>query len=494
MNVKKQPGQARAWMDTGVAAIVCVVLVSFTLGREWYQGSAERPAPAARGLVAPLAENDCNTDGIPDDVEIAAGASQDCNGNGIPDECDIADGTSDDCNDNWVPDECEFDTPHGLVGTYTGLFLGIEDNFEPLDNIEPFETVRGRIDPTVDFDWGGGGMAPWPGFDDDMFSIRWAGYVVTPNVSGEYAFYTRTDDGVRLWVDGQLIIDQWHPQAPTEHTGLITLQAGQTYRLVMEYFEDAVIAVAELRWEPPGQAKVIIPTEHLLPVLDCNENGEPDDCDIAGGYSQDTNGNGIPDECEGPNCPSEALFVASPPSGTIDARKPHPDDAAAPLYGIGMPDDPATAADEAAMTPIVIDLGVTGADAECFTLCETPPGSNAITGVTDHGDGTYTIALAHGIAAGAVTTVQYDGGSYAEYIHHPANVDGSSFANANDIVVVVNCLNAPGSCQNYEADTDASGMQTANDIIETVDLLNGAGAYAPGWYNTPLPENAGACP
>lgn len=194
------------------------------------------------------------------------------------------------------------------------------------------------------------------------------------------------------------------------------------------------------------------------------------------------------------DCPDNPTFAAYPPDGTIDARRPHPSDATTPLYGFGMPDDVGTAADESAMTPIVIDLGATGAGAECFSLCEVPPGTNAIAGVSEDPPGVYTIMLAHGCAAGAVTTIQYNGGDYVSYFHHPANADGSGLANANDITVVVDCLNASGTCETWQEDIDFSGAPTANDIVEVIDLLNGAGVFAPGWSNTALPENDGSCP
>ena len=54
-----------------------------------------------------LAGNDCNVNGFPDDCDIGAGTSQDCNANGVPDECDIAGGTAADCNSNGIPDQCE---------------------------------------------------------------------------------------------------------------------------------------------------------------------------------------------------------------------------------------------------------------------------------------------------------------------------------------------------------------------------------------------------
>ena len=203
----------------------------------------------------------------------------------------------------------------------------------------------------------------------------------------------------------------------------------------------------------------------------------------------------------GSSCPAEVTIVANPPSGAIDARKPHPIGTTTTCYGFGMPDDPATALkDESTYYPIVIDLGVTSAgDLSCWSYCETPDmsasacGSNSIASVTDNGDGTYTIILHHGIQGGTVATIQYNGGSYVEYFHHPANADGSSSANANDIVTVVDCLNTPGLCADYESDIDVSGAQAPNDIIEVIDLLNGAGAYDP-WFNTTLPVNDGSCP
>ena len=103
------------------------------------------------------------------------------------------------------------------------------------------------------------------------------------------------------------------------------------------------------------------------------------------------------------SCPEANIISASPASGTLDARKPHPASATVPCYGFGMPDDPGTAADESGFYPIVIDLGVTGAEATCWTYCEypdmsaSPCGSNSIVSATDNGDGTYTIGLAHGI-------------------------------------------------------------------------------------------------
>ncbi|MBU0639121.1 MAG: hypothetical protein KKB50_09680 [Planctomycetes bacterium] len=204
-----------------------------------------------------------------------------------------------DCNENAVPDYQENEDANGLAGAYYD-----DDNFTGM--------LRGRIDQTINFNWGTG--APWPNFDIDNYSVRWTGYVQTPGASGTYTFYTTTDDGVRLWVDDQLIIDHWVDQSPQEWSGTITLAANSEYAIVMEYYENGGGAVAELRWEPPGMSKEIIPAANLIPERDCNENSVPDTCDIDAGTSDDVNVNGIPDECE----PHYTLTINITGQGSVD--------------------------------------------------------------------------------------------------------------------------------------------------------------------------------
>jgi len=120
-----------------------------------------------------------------------------------------------------------------------------------------------RVDPTINFDWGTG--SPDPLISADHFTVRWAGQV-QPLYSQAYTFYTRTDDGVRLWVNGQLVIDKWIDQSSTEWSGTIALQANQKYDLVMEFYENQVNAVAMLSWSSAGQAKQIIPQSQLYPA------------------------------------------------------------------------------------------------------------------------------------------------------------------------------------------------------------------------------------
>jgi len=151
--------------------------------------------------------------------------------------------------------------PPPIVGTGTGL-LG--DYFNDPNNGSHFVTyVGGRVDATVNFDWAS--SAPAPGVTTDNFSVRWTGLVQAP-VSGSYTFTTIADDGVRLWVNGQLLIDNWVDQAETARTSApLTLAAGAQYDIRMEYYEHGGLASAKLQWSYPGQTQAPIPQTQLYP-------------------------------------------------------------------------------------------------------------------------------------------------------------------------------------------------------------------------------------
>ncbi|PTL79445.1 PQQ-dependent sugar dehydrogenase [Vitiosangium sp. GDMCC 1.1324] len=134
---------------------------------------------------------------------------------------------------------------------------------EYFDNPDFTSLKLERVDPTVDFRWDDG--APAPGVDKDTFSVRWSGSVV-PRYSETYTFYTQTNDGVRLWVDGKLLIDDWSIHSTTENHGTLTLQAGRAYSLRMEFYENLGLATARLLWSSPSQRKEIIPQEQLRPT------------------------------------------------------------------------------------------------------------------------------------------------------------------------------------------------------------------------------------
>jgi hypothetical protein len=136
----------------------------------------------------------------------------------------------------------------GLLGQY-------------FDNMDFTGTTFARVDPTVNFDWASG--SPDPRIDINTFSVRWTGQVQA-QFSETYTFYTQSDDGVRLYVNNQLLIDNFTNHASTEDSGTIALVAGRNYPIRMEYFENGSKAVAQLRWSSPSTSKQVIPKAQLF--------------------------------------------------------------------------------------------------------------------------------------------------------------------------------------------------------------------------------------
>ena len=117
-----------------------------------------------------------------------------------------------------------------------------------------------RIEPNIDFDYGLG--SPDPSIDGETFSARWTGQIQAPG-TGTYDFHTFSDDGVRLWVNGVPVIDNWTDHPPTEDVGSISLVAGQWYDLRMEFYENGIGAVARLSWEGPNQPLDVVAESQL---------------------------------------------------------------------------------------------------------------------------------------------------------------------------------------------------------------------------------------
>jgi N-acetylneuraminic acid mutarotase len=116
-----------------------------------------------------------------------------------------------------------------------------------------------RVDPTVNFYWGTG--SPDASVGSDTFSARWTGFV-QPQYSQLYRFYVDGNNGVRLWVNDQLIIDRW-TDAYGEVSGTINLQASVKVPIKLEFFEYSGSANAKLSWSSSSRSKQVIPTSAL---------------------------------------------------------------------------------------------------------------------------------------------------------------------------------------------------------------------------------------
>ena len=117
-----------------------------------------------------------------------------------------------------------------------------------------------RVDPTLDFSWGFG--SPAPGISPNTFSVLWTGQVEAP-VSGTYRFYTVSNDGVRLWVNGLRLVNNWTNHGNTENSGTIALTGGQRYDIRMEDYQDLSTATARLLWSAPSIPKAVVPSARL---------------------------------------------------------------------------------------------------------------------------------------------------------------------------------------------------------------------------------------
>jgi len=134
---------------------------------------------------------------------------------------------------------------HGLRGEYWAVHVDLA--------IE-------RIDATLDFEWGDG--SPGEGVPADRFSVRWTG-TIDPPESGMYTLISETDDGVRVWLDDVLVIDDWNGQFVERNEAAVMLTAGAPARLRVEYFELDMPASARLKWSSATISEEVIPSEHL---------------------------------------------------------------------------------------------------------------------------------------------------------------------------------------------------------------------------------------
>jgi beta-galactosidase len=117
-----------------------------------------------------------------------------------------------------------------------------------------------RYDSNLSFDWGSGAPA---GIQADGWSARFTGAILADK-SEEYTFYALADDGVRVFVNGSLVIDDWNNGASGERSGKITLEAGKRYTITVEYFDNVGNASLNVSWSSAGTPKQTIPGANLF--------------------------------------------------------------------------------------------------------------------------------------------------------------------------------------------------------------------------------------
>lgn len=118
-----------------------------------------------------------------------------------------------------------------------------------------------RIDPEIDFDWGASG-SPDPRIEPGTFSARWVGRI-QPLYAQTYTFYVTSSDGVRLYVDGTLVVNNWTDHSSTVNSGTIALEAQTMYAVQVDYYQNAGQGIIKLEWESASQAREVVPQSQL---------------------------------------------------------------------------------------------------------------------------------------------------------------------------------------------------------------------------------------
>jgi Protein of unknown function (DUF1800)/PA14 domain/CHRD domain/Bacterial TSP3 repeat/Putative Ig domain len=152
----------------------------------------------------------------------------------------------------------DFSDGTGLTGEYYTNSSRIYTN---IANFNPANLFLVTNDAAIDFRWG---PATTPNLSNQFCTVRWTGQV-KPQFTEAYVFETRTDDGVKLWVNDQLLIDSWQYQGTTTWTNTINLTADVRYNIRMEYYNYGFSARAQLFWHSDSQPRQIIPAARLYP-------------------------------------------------------------------------------------------------------------------------------------------------------------------------------------------------------------------------------------
>jgi uncharacterized repeat protein (TIGR03806 family) len=120
-----------------------------------------------------------------------------------------------------------------------------------------------QTNPGVNFNWGTTGPSPLVGATN--FTVRWTG-MIQPQFTEPYRFYLTNDDGVRLYLNGQLVINDWNDKtAPTVISNTVALAAQQFYNIELDYYQKGGNASVALAWTSPSTPLAAVPSSQLFP-------------------------------------------------------------------------------------------------------------------------------------------------------------------------------------------------------------------------------------
>ncbi|HNO77260.1 MAG TPA: choice-of-anchor Q domain-containing protein [Phycisphaerae bacterium] len=472
---------------------------------------ADDPSVADSGLgTAPLVDMgayerqpDCNNNGIPDAEDIASGTSEDCsldgvpdecdpdcNQNAIPDSCDIASTSSNDCNHNAVPDECEIDelsTAPGGPFFCTGNCAsdlnnngvpdscdissgtsedcngsGIPDENKTDCNANGTPDVCEAFDPVFESSFllspvfGGAGSLQF--IVNDM---RPAVGEVTLTFSA-IADLASPVETILVELNGTSLGEVFTGMASdcpaVADVDEITLSAALFNQIVGAGPATIVMTASAFVDQCPQGSSISVSITYL-PVGDCNGNGVPDDCDIAGATSSDIDGNDVPDECE--DCNGNAI------PDVIDLANQTSDDA----NSNGIPDECEDCNTNGIPDDLDISMGASFDDNanEIPDECEDCNNNGTLDDL-DIVNLTSDDCNGNGLPDECEISVQTPGGPYfctsncatdcnANGIPDACEIDEASSANGGPFYCTVNC----------DADCNDNGVPDDCDAANTVD-------------------------
>ncbi|MCH7719493.1 MAG: hypothetical protein IH988_00690 [Planctomycetes bacterium] len=222
----------------------------------------------------------------------------DCNGNAIPDPCDIFKGLSDDCNDNGTPDECE------LVPS----FFAASGHLSPFDAGSSQSFIIDSAPPAA--------------------SIVTLNFTTSADLNHSAEWVMIDINGVPL---GNLFVEG-AAECPAIPDSAQILVADEIFNDAVGGGDAVITMIAtsgvDQECEPASYIALTVAYEPADENADCNDNGTPDDCDVASGTSADCNSNSMPDECD----------IASGSSSDCDGNG-IPDECDPDCNSNGFPDD-----------------------------------------------------------------------------------------------------------------------------------------------------------
>jgi hypothetical protein len=142
----------------------------------------------------------------------------------------------------------------GLIGKYSTIIATQPDDILVKPRFK-------RLDNKINFDWSD--HPPKRSFPSHDYMINWEG-LIKIDQKGIYHFITQSDDGVRFWIDQQMLIDDWKIHGVEENIASIELTPGW-HSIRLDYLQKGGNAVIRLLWEPPGNPRQIIPEAYFRP-------------------------------------------------------------------------------------------------------------------------------------------------------------------------------------------------------------------------------------